>query len=733
MVESIARAQFFQSETETPYFEWAVSGKPVVVRIPYTLMDRLEREVVENFRSLTSRGSEIGGFLVGGVTPGNPSLVTLEDYRPVLCDYARGPLYRLSEGDLARFERSMEEAGNQQEGTRVIGFFRSHTRKGLLLDTEDAAFFQARFRESWQIGLLVRPAAAKTTLAAIFIKEGQSVRTESSYLEFPFRSTECRSLQAAEPPRPSPNPAGSRAQVVPIAPRAAVPEKAAPEPAPRPDPEAEAPAPAPEPPAAVAEPVSMPEPKPEPKPVVEPRPAVEHKPAAEHKVSAEHRPAAEHKPAVEHKAAPEHKPAAEHKAAAEHKISVEHKPVPAAEPEPAVASEHTPAPPAKRTATAPASAPAPVRRTAPAPSPAPTAAPVERTFSMEADAAAEAEGGSKWIWIVAAVAAILAIGIALFVYPGLLNHKRPAPVAAKLPPQDSSPLSLRVERTGGGLLLTWNRAAAAIDSATRATLAITDGTRHETYEMGIEELRKGSIVYMPYTQDISFRMEVTGRDQSRTASELVRVLRTSPMPEGQTPEGTENAAAAPPGPTTPAPAPWAQPVKPFSTPALAGRLRPATTAELPEAPSLGGRDSDSNAAALPASLNPVVSAPSMPAPPPSPAPVQAAAPRPAAPAPAAEARAPERRSEVRPMQLISRRDPIFPELARKSGASGEVRVRATVGPDGRVKAARAVSGHPLLRPAAIDAVKQWVYRPTMLNGAPIEAETEIVLNFIARR
>jgi protein TonB len=56
-----------------------------------------------------------------------------------------------------------------------------------------------------------------------------------------------------------------------------------------------------------------------------------------------------------------------------------------------------------------------------------------------------------------------------------------------------------------------------------------------------------------------------------------------------------------------------------------------------------------------------------------------------------------------------------------------------IGVDGKVKDVKVESGPPLLRNAAISAVKKWVYRPTLLNGKPIEAETRISLNFVARR
>jgi len=73
-----------------------VAGKPLAVSLALDLIDRLEREVVENFRSLTSRGSEIGGLLLGHASAGSdvPTIVSVVDYQTIACDYSRGPLYR---------------------------------------------------------------------------------------------------------------------------------------------------------------------------------------------------------------------------------------------------------------------------------------------------------------------------------------------------------------------------------------------------------------------------------------------------------------------------------------------------------------------------------------------------------------------------------------------------------------------------------------------------------------
>jgi protein TonB len=72
-------------------------------------------------------------------------------------------------------------------------------------------------------------------------------------------------------------------------------------------------------------------------------------------------------------------------------------------------------------------------------------------------------------------------------------------------------------------------------------------------------------------------------------------------------------------------------------------------------------------------------------------------------------------------------------MAKQTGARGQVKLAATIGKDGRVKGLKVLSGHPMLQNAAMDAVWQWVYRPTLLNGVAVETETEIVINFQGAR
>ena len=79
--------------------------------------------------------------------------------------------------------------------------------------------------------------------------------------------------------------------------------------------------------------------------------------------------------------------------------------------------------------------------------------------------------------------------------------------------------------------------------------------------------------------------------------------------------------------------------------------------------------------------------------------------------------------------LVRRVNPTYPPLARQARISGQVVLRAVIAKDGSIENLTLVSGHPMLAPAAIEAVKQWKYRPYLLNGEPVEVDTEVLVNF----
>jgi protein TonB len=79
--------------------------------------------------------------------------------------------------------------------------------------------------------------------------------------------------------------------------------------------------------------------------------------------------------------------------------------------------------------------------------------------------------------------------------------------------------------------------------------------------------------------------------------------------------------------------------------------------------------------------------------------------------------------------LIKKVQPAYPPLARQARIQGQVLLQAEISKDGNIQNLRLISGHPMLAPAAIEAVKQWRYKPYYLNGEPVEVETQITVIF----
>jgi periplasmic protein TonB len=84
---------------------------------------------------------------------------------------------------------------------------------------------------------------------------------------------------------------------------------------------------------------------------------------------------------------------------------------------------------------------------------------------------------------------------------------------------------------------------------------------------------------------------------------------------------------------------------------------------------------------------------------------------------------------VQQAMLIKQPKPLYPPLAKQARIQGVVRLNAIIGKDGTIQNLTVAQGHPLLVPSALEAVKQWVYKPTLLNGEPVEVVTTIDVNF----
>ena len=84
---------------------------------------------------------------------------------------------------------------------------------------------------------------------------------------------------------------------------------------------------------------------------------------------------------------------------------------------------------------------------------------------------------------------------------------------------------------------------------------------------------------------------------------------------------------------------------------------------------------------------------------------------------------------VQSTKLVKKPVPVYPPLAKQARIQGTVQLTVSIGPDGAVTDVQVISGHPLLVDAAVEAVKQWVYQPTLLNGNPVGVITQVEVNF----
>lgn len=84
---------------------------------------------------------------------------------------------------------------------------------------------------------------------------------------------------------------------------------------------------------------------------------------------------------------------------------------------------------------------------------------------------------------------------------------------------------------------------------------------------------------------------------------------------------------------------------------------------------------------------------------------------------------------LRPPTKVKDVTPVYPAIAKSANVSGEVAIEATIGTNGKVSDAKVVRSIPLLDQAALDAVRQWEYMPTLLNGVPVPVTTMVRVNF----
>ncbi len=203
---------------------WEASGRRLRIQYPPAVMEEIRRVVVEGFYALPRGGVEVGGVLFGAWDEG---LVRIAAFRPLVCEYARGPAYLLSGNDEIALRDLLRKAVADPsfEGLAPVGWFHSHTRSEVFLSEEDLGLYNHYFPEPWQIALVLRPSPSGHARAGFFFREPDgSVHREASYREFtltpwsPARPQEGAALTPPEQPAP-PAPAEPEPPAVPNPPR----------------------------------------------------------------------------------------------------------------------------------------------------------------------------------------------------------------------------------------------------------------------------------------------------------------------------------------------------------------------------------------------------------------------------------------------------------------------------------------------------------------------------------
>ncbi len=167
---------------------WEAPGNKLLVHLNLDAVDRLSAEIQRGFGLVPKRGAEVGGVLLGSVEAGEKTIVRIEEWKAVACEYGRGPSFLLS--DVERDNLAMVVESARSSGLKPVGFYRSHTRDGAMtLGEEDLELVSQHFSDPNAVVLLVRPFATKVSQAGFLLREGGAFPAEAPS-EFPFRRNE---------------------------------------------------------------------------------------------------------------------------------------------------------------------------------------------------------------------------------------------------------------------------------------------------------------------------------------------------------------------------------------------------------------------------------------------------------------------------------------------------------------------------------------------------------------
>lgn len=585
---------------------WTSSQCPFAIEYLPQVTEEIRMAVETAFYALPHGGLEIGGILLGSYTS---ERVVISAFRPLQCEHAFGPTFRLTASDHSRLSIAVEEA--QAAGQTVVGWYHSHTRSEVFLSKDDLELHYYHFKEPWQVALVLKPVALKPMSCGFFFRETDgTIHGAGSYREFQLEGAPSERRHAESTGQDD----GQGLKLT-----------------------------------AVVQ---------------------------------------------------------------THGRQRESGELPQAPQEPAAASL-----PAEELTPGEADFSSP---------------PADELPQWEIDRRAslrrEPRGGRfPWSRALAGVAGVLTVVLVLaLAYESYVRLRPIAPATVQQAPVEKT-LGLRIHRLGTDLVLTWEGNAIDTLGATAGLISIKDGPTQKAIGLNLEQLRSAIFLLTPQSDHVEIELTMLLPNE-RTASELGIVnlpaltSDNEAVPGKPVPARKSAPVASQPETQGKAKPPEVKFSKPFVAPLDHNHTLNATSLDQP--PTLTPTEPAERSQPAPlASLRTFKSFP----PPPSAAP--------AATAPAGHSPAKSSPDEMRVggnvqlPTLVLRKDPVYPYSAHVAGIQDVVVLEGLVGPDGRMSDIQVIRGLQLFRQAAIDAVKQWVYKPAMLNGAAVEARVRVEIRF----
>jgi len=180
------------------------------VNLSLAVVDRLGQTVQTGCKSLSRRGLEVGGFLLGRARGRRGSVVVeVEDFEPLECEHAVGPSYLLSANDRQELKKRIR-GRKRLSGLSIVGFYRSHTRKEFAVTLEDVDVMAAYFSKPSMVFLLIYAVPNSSLKGAFCIWKKRRICKMEQGLEFPFCSTDLMAGRYELSPRTSPTRWASR-------------------------------------------------------------------------------------------------------------------------------------------------------------------------------------------------------------------------------------------------------------------------------------------------------------------------------------------------------------------------------------------------------------------------------------------------------------------------------------------------------------------------------------------